>query len=521
MDAFKPEISQKFKEIKNAFNNLINDSFKSPINNYNSHLNLHNRPYLPVNINKSISAKDLHNILEQIGNNNLNICDDKLLTNIKIESYETVFKKNTLISINNDTILDNKRRNRTNSKSVNNRKINRQKKKLIKKRNILNDFPISKNSNTLELNCNKKVHINNIYKKKQNKYLQKENTANKNISIRNLNQFINKPIEADKCSIKNIIISPKNNSKVNQNDRKLIKNRVLNTFKRKNNNFDNNNETISICSTTRSNISKNNNRGKSMSSMYTNKNISNFRLPNKSIIKNQDKIIIELQKLFGEKIQLNDDIYLIMNDSDKKNCINFLLEIIKEVNNINKINKSKYDGYKQIIESKEQQIKNEQREIKELKKEIVKLNKLIKNNNQVYKKLSQDYEQLKLKLEKEKIKNKNMQIRDKSNSNIHNIYSNKNKNINKNNIDKENKSQDKIKKSNIVDVKKKKERSFDKKIDIKNNNIFDNTNNNNYEKINSNIIWKNNKKKKEDISTNSIIEPTVLCDLKYNILTKN
>ena len=93
-------------------------------------------------------------------------------------------------------------------------------------------------------------------------------------------------------------------------------------------------------------------------------------------------------------------------------------------------------------------------------------------------------------MEKAKIKYKNIQIIDNSNSNIHNRYFNKNNSINKIKIDKENKSQDKIKKLNNIDVKKKKEKSFDKKIDIKNNDIFCNTKNNNYEKINSNIVGK-------------------------------
>ena len=201
MNAFKHEKSLTFKEIKNEFNNLIYNSSKRPLINYNSHTYLHNRPYLPVNINKIISAKDLHNILEQIGNNNLNICDDNFFTNIKIESYETIFNKNNLKSINNNTKLDKKRRNRTNSKSVNNRKVNRQKKKLIKKRNILKEFPIPHNSNTLELNCNKKSQINYIIKEKEKKAFKKENTSNKNILIRNLNKFINNPNDTDKCTI--------------------------------------------------------------------------------------------------------------------------------------------------------------------------------------------------------------------------------------------------------------------------------------------------------------------------------
>jgi hypothetical protein len=42
-------------------------------------------------------------------------------------------------------------------------------------------------------------------------------------------------------------------------------------------------------------------RGHSMPTKRANKNISNLYLPNKSIIKSHDKIMIELQKIFGEK----------------------------------------------------------------------------------------------------------------------------------------------------------------------------------------------------------------------------
>ena len=516
MEKTKDEMSLKFKKIKNEFTNLTNNSFKNPLIKYNSHLILYNRPYLPNNKIKSISCKDLKNVLEQIGKDNLNICDDKLISNIKIESYEDILKKNTLITIKNDKSIKSKRSNRTNSKSVNSKKNNRKKNKIIQKRNII---PIPQSINSLELNCNKIAYMNDLNKKNQNhkKHLKKENTSNKNC-FRNINQFINKPNETEKNTSKDVLMTPINPKSKN--------NKKFHTSQ-KNNNVFNNKETLSLSSTSRLNISKNYIRGKSMPSMGTNKNKSNFKLPSKSIIKNQDKTIIELQKLFGEKIQLNEESYLNMNDFDKKNCINFLLEIIKELTNINKINKSKSDGYKQLIESKEQMIKNYKNEIKELKKENAKLNKLIKNNNQIYKKLNQNYEQIKLQLEKEKIKNKNknkdIHIRVKSNSKIKNIYSNKYRNensSNKNRIYKENKSHDKLKEVNII--KKQKEKSFDKKL---NNNLNNNeeSKNNIYEKLNVNIVWKNNEENKTDISPNSKISnySKEQYDTKYNIFSNN
>ena len=56
-----------------------------------------------------------------------------------------------------------------------------------------------------------------------------------------------------------------------------------------------------------------------------------MHFPNKSVIKNRDKLFVELQKLFGDKITLYDDVYQNFTDVDKKNCINFLLESIKEL----------------------------------------------------------------------------------------------------------------------------------------------------------------------------------------------
>lgn len=141
-----------------------------------------------------------------------------------------------------------------------------------------------------------------------------------------------------------------------------------------------------------------------------------MHFPNKSTIKNKDKLYKELQKIFGENIVLNDELYQNMVENDKKNCINFLLDTIKEMFNINKILENKYNGFKEINESKEKQIKENKNEIKELKKDVIKLNKIIKTNIQMNRKLSQNVDNLKLQLEKEKNKNKENQTRGKSSS---------------------------------------------------------------------------------------------------------
>jgi hypothetical protein len=196
---------------------------------------------------------------------------------------------------------------------------------------------------------------------------------------------------------------------------------------------------------------------------------------------------------------LTEDTFGNMTDFDKKNCIIFLLEIIKELNNINKTNRTKIDSHKKINEIKEQQIKDLKSEIKELKKEILNINKLLKKENQLNKKLIQNEENLKIQLEKEKMKNKILQSRVNSTSKIKNNFQNgKNKNeisVNK----KREKSQDILIKANAFVNQKKNGKSKDKKI-LDNSTML---NNKNGVGVN-NIIWKNKEDNKNYISQKSL-----------------
>ena len=531
METDRENISKKFNEIKNEMNLSEKNLIKSKISKNNTHKNFEVRPKLQKFKNKSFDKAELNHMLEQIGSDYLLFNNDKLITNIKIESYETISKKNSIVSNDNDKSFISKRTNKTNSKSVKQRKNNKQKSNIIQNRNKIDKLlipnTINKNHNTLEtleLNCNKISYIKDNYKKNNKNNSKKNIIKNKSKSkyIKNIDQFINKPNDLNRISKKNILMTPINNkSKISiQNNNNKLKNIEFSSSKKKlvkNNN--NNNDNSSISSTSRI-------RGRSMPNMRTHKSQNNLRLPNKSIIKNKDKIMIELQKIFGEKMQLNDDIYQNMTELDKKNCINFLLEVVKEMNNINKMNKSKNDGYKQLIEAKDEEIKKYKNEIKELKKEILKLNKIIRNTNQLNKKLNQNLESLKLQLEKEKLKNKNLQnIRDKSTSKINNVYTKRYRNensINKTGLNKENKSHDKIKKDRdrgfIARIKRdssndKKKNSLDKN-EINKNNI--------YEKIEANITWKNIEENRTDISQNSKISnySKEQNDLNYNILNE-
>ena len=507
METDREHISKKFHEIKNEMNLLEKNLIKNKIIKNNTHQNFSLRAKLQHFKNNSFDRVELNHMLEQIGNDYLFFNNDKLISNVKIESYDTISKKKSIISNDNDKSFITKRTNKTNSKSVKQRKNNRHKYNIIPNRNkidkLLIPHTINNNNNTLELNCNKISFTKDNYKKNYKKNLQKDISKNKSKSkYKNIDQFINKPNDINRNSKKNILMSPINNkSKISIQNNNKLKNIEFSSSK--NNlikNSNNINDNTSISATSRI-------RGKSMPNMRTNKSQNNLRLPNKSIIKNKDTIIFELQKLFGEKIHLNDNIYQNMTELDKKNCINFLLDVVKELYNMNTMNKSKNDGYKQLIEAKEEEIKKYKNEIKEIKKEILKLNKIIKNDNQLNKILNQNLESLKLQLEKEKFKIKNLQnTRDKSTPKINNIYTKRYRNensINKNGINKENKSKDKIKKETGFITKTKNDNNNDKKT----NNLEKNeiNKNNIYEKIEVNIAWKNIEENRTDISQNSKI----------------
>mgnify|MGYP006873062896 CR=1 FL=1 len=493
MKEYKTNVSKKLKDIKNEFDYITNNYIKNKLIRSTSHSTLIKRPKLKDNLlldNIGFSYK-----LDQIGNDDLIFNNDKLITSIKIDSFENESKKNSIISLENGgSYIINSPSNKIKSSSVD-KKSNKQKRN--RNRNKMDDYTSISNLNSFDLNCNKmsysrsnnKLNTNNVGKKRQNNSSQNLKktgslTKSKN-NYKNVKQFINKPNETRKNNQNNLTTSI---NKSLQRNRKLNNgNRIHNQSSKKSFNIKNC-DTLSLASNSRLET-RSCMRGSSMPSKK-----SNLHLPNKSIIKNQDKLMTELQKLFGEKIQLSSDLYENMTDLDKKNCINFLLESVKELNNINKINKSKTDGYKQINEAKDQQIKNFKNEIKELKKEIMKLNKIIKKDMQINKKLTQNVDNLKIQLEKEKTKNKTLQSRNRSTSKLNSSFMN-NKSRDGNSKKKtRHKSQDIMKKASHFVNRKKVDEDKDK---ILNNNKNENNINN--------ISWKNKEEKEEDISQNSKI----------------
>ena len=494
MKEYRTNAPKKLKDIKKEFDYITNNYIKNKLIRSTSYSTLFKRPKLIQNLladQVGFSYK-----LDQIGNDDLIFNNDKLITSIKIDSFENDSKKNSIISIENGaSYIVKSPTNKIKSSSVD-KKSSRQKRN--RNRNKMDDLTSLSNINSFDLNCNKmsysrsnnKLNTNNVGKR-GGKNLSSQNlkkagspTKSKN-NVKNVKQFINKPNEIRRNNQHNLTTtlnrSPQRNRKLNYSSKNQNSKRSFNI---------NNCDTLSLASNsrleTRSCI-----RGSSMPSKR-----SNLRLPNKSIIKNQDKLIGELQKLFGEKIQLSSDLYENMTDLDKKNCINFLLESVKELNNINKINKSKTDGYKQINEVKDQQIKNLKNEIKQLKKEIMNLNKIIKKDMQLNKKLTQNVDNLKNQLEKEKTKNKTLQSRNRSTSKLNSSLINKSREGNSRKKIRH-KSQDMMKKaSHFVNRKKVNDEDKDK---ILSNNINMNGNNVN------NISWKNREEKEEDIGQNSKI----------------
>ena len=102
METYRYEKSEKFKEIKNQFGYLPNNLIKNKLKSNNSHSNFNKRPRLPKEKYKSVEKSDLGNILDQIGNDDLIFNNDKLISSIKIESFENSSKKNSIVSAGND-----------------------------------------------------------------------------------------------------------------------------------------------------------------------------------------------------------------------------------------------------------------------------------------------------------------------------------------------------------------------------------------------------------------------------------
>jgi hypothetical protein len=198
MEGYTSNTLKTIKQIKENFDNLSDLNNKKFTKNI-SHLNLTKRPKFIKMKYKQIDKAEVSHILDQIGNDDLMFNKDKLLTNIKIESFEKDRKKNSIFSAGNDRLFLSKKTNNTTNRH---HKYNKTPKNYLKVNNEIKNLLnyISSNDNTLELNCNKisfengKAKFNNS--KKQNsvpKNCKKllSPPKNKNALIRNVDQFIN------------------------------------------------------------------------------------------------------------------------------------------------------------------------------------------------------------------------------------------------------------------------------------------------------------------------------------------
>ena len=464
------QINNKFDLIKNNFIQLSNNPSKTKLKKCKTFSNLINRPTLR-RINKLYNEKqNFKKQLDQIGKEDSIFSNDKLITNIKLETLDDL----TVNEILEETMRKEKGKNKNKdvkkylSPKKNTKRCLTPLTKTTGKRNKKNYYNKKEENNdnisslTLELNCNKMPQANASSTKAHNYKNNKKKSMSKT-NQKNLNLFINKP---QNKHTRNQIYNQSNNILLTP-----IPNKNKRSKRKLNDSCDNTND--SLCLTTVSKITtKTFTKGKSLS---VSKKVTTMHFPNKSNIKNKDKLLIEIQKLFTDKIQLYDDTYQKMTDSDKKNCIVFLLDALKEMFTINKIAESKNEDFKANNKTKEKQIQDDKNEIKELKKDIIKLNKIIKTNILMNRKLNQKIDNLKIQLEKEKNKNNknnNNKNNNKSNVTKRGITSEK-KVINKNKI----KYRNKVNGFISSDTKSKfANKSMDK---VKNNNI--NIDENNYQ----------------------------------------
>ena len=468
-------IDMIFKSIESHFVLTSDNPQKKNLFKNISHSNLRERPNLKKhNKHDKIVLNEKSNQLDLIGNDDLIFNNDKLITSMKIGDMEE-FSDDSNEALNEkdkekDIYSSPKKFKRSKKRSLTPTREKRikqlQKYNSPKKHKKASN---NKNNDSLLLDINKSSYNNSLSKTTNQKSKNNKNYIQMN-RVKNISQFINKP--NDNSSQKNLLMTPANNkasSKIRPHNSFTKIDNIRITSKTIDNDF------ISLASASRlgthSCI-----RGRSMPSQSKK---SNVHFPNKSIIKNKDKLLSGLQKIFGDRLQLVDDLYQNMTDLDKKTCINFLLESVKELFNFIKIAQSKSDAFKDVISTKEKNLKEAKNEIKELKKDNTKLNKIIKTNIQMNRKLSQNIDSLKLQLEKEKNKNKELQTRGKSvNKNNRNTSRVKNRsdmsglNLTIAKKNKRNMSQDKLLNTcEFVNKKKTDDNNNKKDKDVKNDKI--------------------------------------------------
>ena len=261
-------IHDKFLLIENHFKDLSNNQNKKIIK-CNSHYDLLKRPILKARksliINKAKESRK--NPLDQIGNDDLILNNDKLIANINLDSLD---------DLSDNFSIDNNSENDKNNGELKHKKrsksLSKERKKIINYQAIT-----SKNNNKGKVKEKEKIKINNIKSLKKNKHLLQYNR------FKNINQFINKSND-NKNNIKynKMLMNPVNNKGISK---------IMNTISyhklnmKTANNADKYNESISLTSGSRMGIK--NRKVRSLPHFFQNK--TNMHFPNKSTIKNKDK----------------------------------------------------------------------------------------------------------------------------------------------------------------------------------------------------------------------------------------
>ena len=448
----------KFSLIKKNIVQLSDSPSQKILKKYKTFSIFIHRPYLQKKTKFYNENHHLTKQLDQIGKEDSIFNNDKLLTNIKLETLDEITVNELLEETKQNKEYDINTK-KYDSPNKNTKRCLTPFNKTTSKRNVKHNYNKKEentiNKLTFDLNCNKIPQPSNINSTKSPNKSPKRKMIRKT-NKKNLKLFINKPQEKktnnnDLNKLSNIFMTPM----LIKNKRSKNKKIYNSSFTKFNDSGENTNDSLCLTSVSKT-MAKTLNKTKSLS---ITKKTMNMHFPTKSNIKNKDKLLVELQKLFTDKLTLYDDMYQSMTDLDKKNCIDFLLESLKEMFNINKIAQTKNEEMKEINKTKEKQIQENKNIIKELKKDIMKLNKVIKTNILVNRKLSQKVDNLKIQLEKEKNKNKNKMNNSKSVNITENKFSLNKRIKNRNKINGinladtkrklMNKSMDKIKKINI------------------------------------------------------------------------
>lgn len=267
------------------------------------------------------------------------------------------------ILINNDKLITNLQLDQVDVEDVNWEKLktemsaiprltNPPKSKIIKNKSPLRISKIkpSKSLEASPLRLNKKLTPVRLKK------------PNQNIKIKNINKFINKPHQRNPPTIK------QNN---NFSKTQLLKKPTINHSRSTSVSTPNNRTMIRT---------KNNSVEKKVrpfgKTQRGGKGIIRFG-PN--ALKNIDKTIVDLQSMFGQKMDNVEAVYQNMGENDIKNILSTLLGLVNELKTEVKSEKSKADTMKKELDSKNKLINNANKEITKLKEQIKK--KEIANNN--------------------------------------------------------------------------------------------------------------------------------------------